>query len=136
MSEGARQFREPVQPKNGDLVMKRGTIAFSAQLDSQGNIRQISYRDGRKPTTLWRAGARNPASSESVYLRLNSELNNIRSRAYCCTQNPGANCGAGLDPSGAQYSQRSEKSSIAKRIQSAWSDMINAFRSSSSSEAK
>ncbi|MFL5814250.1 MAG: hypothetical protein ACJ763_11785 [Bdellovibrionia bacterium] len=136
MSEGARKFREPVQAKTGDLVMKRGAIAFSAQLDSQGNIRQISYRDGKRPTALWRAGARNPAGSESVYARLNGELSNIKSRAYCCTQNPGASCGDVLDRVGAQSSLRTEKPSIGQRMRSAWSDMINAFKSSSSSEAK
>lgn len=126
------------QPKNGNQVagIHSKAITFSARLDSRGNISEITYRKASAPTSLWRAGALNSEDATSVYMQLNSELSQIKSRAYCCTNNPGASCGAISTQANPQYSLRTEKTTIGQRIRSAWSDMINAFRASSSSEAK
>jgi hypothetical protein len=129
-------LRKSVEPKNGELVMKDDTTSYSARLDSQGNISEISFRIGKKSADKWRANSTNSADAQTVYTNLNGEIKDIKSRAYCCTKNPGAICGVNLDQTGAQYSLLSEKPSVGQKLQNAWSDLINAFRSNSSNEAK
>jgi hypothetical protein len=138
---GDFNLRQEPPSKDGDLVLQRGVTVFSAQIDPQGNIsnltfrRNLAFQSGSEPTSIWRAGAENSSDAELVYLRLNSDLGSIKSRAYCCTQNPGANCGDVAARATAQSSLRTEKSTFGQKVQSVWSDMIKSFKPSSASEA-
>lgn len=91
-SAGARMPpRNPVPRKNGDLVSNESIVSFSARLNQQGDISELSYRDGQRPITYIRIDANNPSSDE-VYRSLNEKLSGIKAQALCCTNNPGAAC--------------------------------------------
>lgn len=82
--------RNPIPKKNGDLVYNGTIVSFSARLNQQGNISQLSYRDGQKPTTSVPIDVNNPINSDEVYAKLSGMLNGIKTQALRCPNNSAA----------------------------------------------
>lgn len=116
----AQSVGQRIQPRNGykskpsELALLNSNISFKAQLNSQGNISDISYRDGLNPASYVRIDSKSPTSNDMAYVMLNAELSNIKTYASCCTRNPASVCRKSVIPS-AQTSLRTEKATMPQR---------------------
>jgi hypothetical protein len=105
------QPRSGFKPKPSDLALLPNNVSFTAHLNQQGNISDMSYRDGPNPSSYLRIDAKNPTSNDKAYVMLNAELSNIKTYASCCTHHPGSVCRTSVIPS-AQTSLRNEKVTV------------------------
>jgi hypothetical protein len=136
MSAGTRvPPRKPLPRKNGDLAVMSDVVSFSARLNPQGHISEISYRDGEKPAAVVRIDAKNPTSSDSVYATVSAELNSIKAYASCCTKSPGEICHTNSSPSSV-VSLKTVKPLVPHRPNSAGSILTIPFGRAPGSEAK
>jgi hypothetical protein len=128
-------FRDPPPAKTGELVLKPNIITFSAHLNQQGNISDISYRRKRGIPVVIHIDAKTPTSNDRVFTMLNGALSGIKTLTTCCAPSAGAHCRSGNSPS-AQMSLRTGKPAIQPNSEAGGSMLMSPYGRTPGSEAK